>query len=329
MLILGIEGSANKLGIGILQNTTILCNERITYISPPGTGFVPSAVALHHSQNILPLFLRCCSKANINPSEIDLVAFTKGPGMGAPLSACALFARVISNYYNKPIIGVNHCIAHIEMGRFITNAKNPVILYASGGNTQIIARGNNKYFIYGETLDIAAGNALDRIARQLNISNDPSPGLNIELNAKKGKNYIKTPYVVKGMDISFSGIISHTKNIKIEDEQTVYDLCYSLQENIFSALVEVTERTMALLNSKEVLIVGGVGCNKRLQEMMKMMAEERGGVLYATDERYCIDNGIMIAYTGKLMYESNIRHNIEDTQITQRFRTDSVEVLWK
>jgi len=104
----------------------------------------------------------------------------------------------------KPIIGVNHCIGHIEMGRLITSARNPVVLYVSGGNTQIIAYSEHRYRIFGETIDIAVGNCLDRFARLLKLSNDPSPGYNIEQLAKKGENYIQLPYTVKGMDVSFS-----------------------------------------------------------------------------------------------------------------------------
>lgn len=94
-------------------------------------------------------------------------------------------------------------------------------------------------------------------------------------------------------------------------------------------LIETTERAMAQTGSKEVLIVGGVGCNLRLQEMMKIMAEERGATVCATDDRYCIDNGAMIAVAGALMFSSGQLTKWEDTFCTQRFRTDEVEVTWR
>lgn len=178
------------------------------------------------------------------------------------------------------------------MGRVVTGANNPTILYVSGGNTQVIAYTQQKYQIFGETLDIAVGNCLDRFARVINLSNDPSPGANIEKMAKQGSKYIELPYIVKGMDVSFSGILSNIqemvqgkkqftkgKNSKPEEEKIQYsqeDLCYSLQETIFAMLVEITERAMAHCNSDSVLLVGGVGCNVRLQEMMGIMTEERG-----------------------------------------------------
>jgi len=205
--------------------------------------------------------------------------------MGGPLLSCAIAARTIALLWKKPIVCVNHCVGHIEMGRMVTGAQNPVILYVSGGNTQVIAYSNKRYQVFGETIDVAVGNCLDRFARILGLSNDPAPGYNIEQLAKKGTNYIELPYVIKGMDVSFSGLLTYIEELvtgkktsqtkkqkndgagKMEVDHQNYspeDLCYSLQETIFAMLVEVTERAMAHCNSSEVMLVGGVGCNKRL-----------------------------------------------------------------
>lgn len=219
------------------------------------------------------------------------------------------------------------------MGRCVTHSENPTILYVSGGNTQVIVYFQKRYRIFGETIDMALGNCLDRFARLLNLPNEPSPGYNIEQLAKKGKKYIDLPYIVKGMDVSFSGMLTHCKDIlsnKIKvDSYTNEDLCYSLQETAFAMLTEVTERAMAHTGSKEVLLVGGVACNTRLQEMIGKMAEERGGKVCCMDERYCIDNGAMIAYTGLLEFMHTGQTKLEDTFFTQRFRTDEVEVTWR
>lgn len=131
-------------------------------------------------------------------SDINVVCFTKGPGMAPPLLTVAIVARTVAQLWNKPIIGVNHCIGHIEMGRLITKASNPTVLYVSGGNTQVIAYSMKRYRIFGETIDIAVGNCLDRFARIIKLSNDPSPGYNIEQMAKKGSKYLALPYCVKG-----------------------------------------------------------------------------------------------------------------------------------
>ncbi|XP_065215628.1 probable tRNA N6-adenosine threonylcarbamoyltransferase [Planococcus citri] len=333
VIAIGFEGSANKLGIGIIKDGEVLSNCRKTYVTPPGEGFLPRETARHHQTHIVKLLKESIEKAGIQPHEINVVCYTKGPGMGGPLVAVALVARTVAQLWNKPLIPVNHCIGHIEMGRLITGSSNPTVLYVSGGNTQIIAYSNHRYRIFGETIDIAVGNCLDRFARVLKLSNDPSPGYNIEQLAKQGKKFLPLPYVVKGMDVSFSGILSFIEKKAHEylatKEYTEADLCFSLQETIFAMLVETTERAMAHCASNEVLIVGGVGCNERLQNMMGIMCEERGGVLYATDERFCIDNGVMIAHAGALMYQSGFKCKWEDTFCTQRFRTDDVEVTWR
>ena len=261
--------------------------------------------------------------------------------MGAPLQSVALAARTLALLWDKPLIGVNHCVGHIEMGREITGATNPVVLYVSGGNTQVIAYSTQRYRIFGETLDIAVGNCLDRFARTLNISNDPAPGYNIEQLAKKGRVLLDLPYAVKGMDCSFSGILARVDELAAQmkagtlkdpltgEAVTPEDLCFSLQETVFAMLVEITERAMAHVGSNQVLIVGGVGCNERVQEMMGIMARDRGGSVYATDERFCIDNGIMIAHAGLLAYRTGFETTLDDSTCTQRFRTDDVHVAWR
>lgn len=338
MIAIGFEGSANKLGVGIIEHTdngkvNILANLRDTYITPAGQGFLPRDTAAHHRNVVLDLTKKAMKMANVTSKNIDVIAYTKGPGIGGPLVSTAVVARTLALLWNKPIVGVNHCIGHIEMGREVTHATNPVVLYVSGGNTQVIAYSEKKYRIFGETIDIAVGNCLDRFARVINLPNDPSPGYNIEQEAKKGKKYIELPYSVKGMDVSFSGILSfiesYAKNQLKKGECTPADLCFSLQETMFAMLVETTERTMAHVDSNEVLIVGGVGCNLRLQEMMKSMVEQRNGKLFATDERFCIDNGIMIAHVGLLMYKSGIETPFEETTCTQRYRTDEVTITWR
>lgn len=253
--------------------------------------------------------------------------------MGAPLVTVAIVARTVAQLWGKPLLGVNHCIGHIEMGRLITKANNPTVLYVSGGNTQVIAYLEHRYRIFGETIDIAVGNCLDRFARVIKISNDPSPGYNIEQMAKKGTRYVELPYTVKGMDVSFSGILSFIEEaankMLSSGQYTAEDLCFSLQETVFAMLVEITERAMAHCGSQEVLIVGGVGCNLRLQEMMGVMCKERGAKLFSTDERFCIDNGAMIAQAGWEMFRSGYVTELEDSWITQRYRTDEVEVTWR
>ncbi|KAG1672170.1 putative tRNA N6-adenosine threonylcarbamoyltransferase [Nymphon striatum] len=371
VIAIGFEGSANKIGIGIMEDGKVLSNPRKTYITPPGQGFLPRDTAIHHQTHVLDVLQSALDEAGIKPSEIDVVCYTKGPGMGAPLVTVAVVARTVAQLWNKPIIGVNHCIGHDKDLRIIKNLywnqtaavkgrqrtkfldimgnsfeasgvtiTVPEMLHCAydrdawkGMVGQVIAYSEKRYRIFGETIDIAVGNCLDRFARVINLSNDPSPGYNIEQMAKKGKELLLLPYVVKGMDVSFSGLLSfiESRALKLIENGTYTkeDLCYSLQETVFAMLIETTERAMAHCGSQEVLLVGGVGCNKRLQEMMGQMASERQAKLYATDERFCIDNGAMIAQAGWEMFRSNMITPLDQTTCTQRFRTDEVEVMWR
>lgn len=348
--VLGIESSANKIGVGILkimnENVELLANERKTYTPAPGAGVIPIDAAKHHRDVILELIDVSLQKSNLVIQDIDLYAYTKGPGMYQLLVVGCVVARTLALYHNKPLVPVNHCVAHIEMGRFITGAKNPIVLYASGGNTQIINRiygKTNKYKIFGETIDVAVGNCFDKIARALGLDNAPSPGFNIEKQAELNheKKYIPLPYTIKGMDMSFSGILStclklikdfkSTNPSSAQFKKFISEICFSLQETMFSILVEATERCCSFVESNEVLIVGGVGCNLRLQEMIHKMITQRGGTVYSMNEAYCIDNGAMIAYTGYLIFKHQSKYvtNLDDCYVTQRFRTDSVDITWK
>lgn len=348
-VVIGMEGSANKVGVGIVQydpsshTYEILANPRKTYISPTGQGFLPKQTATHHQAHIVALVKAALMEAfpndvkennngvpiiSTNPANlVSAICFTKGPGMGAPLQSVAVCARTLSLLWKIPLVGTNHCVGHIEMGRLATQCSNPVVLYVSGGNTQVLAYSNQRYRIFGETIDIAIGNCLDRFARVIGLSNDPSPGYNIEQCAKLGTKYIPLPYVVKGMDVSFSGILTRVEELASKESKE--DLCFSLQETLFAMLVETTERAMAHAGQTQVLIVGGVGCNRRLQEMMQLMVQERGGFMSSMDHRYCIDNGAMIGQAGIFALQFGETTRLQDSWCTQRYRTDAVKTIWR
>jgi N6-L-threonylcarbamoyladenine synthase len=490
-VVLGIEGSANKVGVGIvLSDGAIASNPRRTYVTPPGTGFLPRETARHHQAHVLDLVSQALREAaptllgeeaagagaagaadaasasasaaaaeveRRSASLIDAVAFTKGPGMGGPLVACAVAARALALTWGVPLLPVNHCVGHVEMGRLVTGGKDPVVLYVSGGNTQVIAYADRRYRVFGETIDVAVGNMLDRLARLLRLPNAPSPGANVERLAREGAErdrareaaaaaggggggrapppsssslLLEMPYVVKGMDVSFSGLLSWLEEavprllgpgygggggggggvngdgkkgggkkggggkrrgggggggggngdggngsppgggrggkrrpVVAAEAQgdaaaavpaaaaaaaaapaaaapalttTPADLCFAVQEVAFAMLVEITERAMAHTNKRDVLAVGGVGCNERLQQMLADMASARGGSLYATDDRYCVDNGAMVAWPGMLRLLEAERAGgakagvgLEETRVTQRYRTDDVLVTWR
>ena len=183
MITLGIEGTAHTVGVGIARDDgEILANVSKTYV--PEEGIHPREAANHHSANIIPLISTALEEAGISKDDVDLIAFSQGPGLGPCLRTVATAARSLSLSLDIPLVGVNHCIAHLEIGRLLTDADDPVLLYVSGGNTQIIALSRNRYRVFGETLDIGLGNMLDKFARENGISFPGGPV--IEQKAKKG-----------------------------------------------------------------------------------------------------------------------------------------------
>ena len=340
-IILGIESTAHTFGIGIVKEGKIIANVRKMYSTDAG-GIIPIEAAKHHCENKNKIYLEALDNAGIKEQDIDAVAFSQGPGLAPCLLEGMKFAKEISKKLNTlkgtsvPLVPVNHCIAHLEIGG-ITKAKNPVMLYVSGANTQIIAYSSGKYRIFGETLDVGVGNFIDTFARYAGIGFPGGPV--IEKLALSSRNYIELPYKVKGMDIALSGILTNLKQ-KIESKSPrddsgepkyeLADLCFSMQETVFAMLVETAERALAHTGKKELLLGGGVACNSRLQEMCRIMCRERNAKFFCPEKNLLVDNGAMIAYLGEIMFKAGIKeNNFEKVDIKPRERTDDVGVGWK
>jgi len=319
---LGIEGTAHTFGVGIINSEgKVLANEKSVYNPQLGKGIVPHEAAQHHKENCEKILKNALLKANLELKDIDVLAYSCGPGLSPPLIFTANFAIELSKKHKKPLLPANHCVAHLEIGKLMTHTKEPVYMYLSGGNTQVIAFVEGKYRIFGETEDIPIGNCLDIVSREMGL---PMPGgVEIEKLAKNGE-YVELPYVVKGMDVSFSGIATAAIRL-LKDGVRKENVAYSLQETCFSMLTEVTERAVAHIGKEEVLLVGGVAVNKRLQQMVNQMCEEREAKMYVVPKEYGGDNGLMIAWTGLLAYKSGWKPGFKD-KIKPKWRTD--EVSW-
>lgn len=324
MISLGIEGTAHTISCGLVDGSRILSNVSSVY-TPPSGGIHPREAASHHFDNVISVIRAALSTASISMEEVDIVAFSRGPGLGPCLRVAATAARTLSMKWNKPIIGVNHPLGHVEIGRLLSGAEDPVMLYVSGGNTQVIAHREGRYRVFGETMDIGLGNMIDKFARNAGI---PFPGgPKIETLAAGSDILLDLPYSVRGMDTSFSGILTAAMR-HLEKGETMEDVSNSIQETSFSMLVEVLERALYHLNKDEILLAGGVARNKRLRSMVSIMAREAGVKSYLTDPEYCMDNGAMIAQAGLLMFQNGTRHDLSETQVDQRFRIDEVDVPW-
>ncbi len=325
-VILGIESTAHTFGVAVVRNGKILSNVKSSYKTGEG-GIIPMDAARHHRENKEKIYSESLLLSGIKEEDIDAIAVSQGPGLAPCLLQGMGFAKELSEKLKRPIVPVNHCIAHLEIGR-ITGAKDPVMLYASGANTQIIAYASEKFRVFGETLDIGAGNFIDTFARYAGIGFPGGPEIE-KLALESGCKLIKLPYKVKGMDIALSGILTNLKQKLESGEYRLQDLAFSLQETVFAMLVEVAERAMAHTEKKELLLGGGVACNKRLQSMCRTMCEERGARLFCPENQFLVDNAGMIAYLGEIMFKSGIKKNPGDVDIKPRERTDDVKVTWR
>jgi len=303
----------------------ILANVKDTYTTEKG-GIIPQEAAKHHKAKALEVYQKALETAKINEKEISAIAYSHGPGLAPCLLAGLEFAKALAEKLKIPLVPVNHCVAHLEIGR-ITGAKDPILLYASGANTQIISYEAGKYRIFGETLDIGIGNFIDTFARSLGVGFPGGP--KIAQLAEKSKNYVEIPYSIKGMDVAFSGMLTNLQQ-KIKKKQFLpEDLAYSLQETAFAMLVEASERAMAHTGKQELLLGGGVACNKRLQQMCEIMCKERQATCFCPPCELLTDNGGMIAFLGEIMFNAGIKQKTKNADVNPKERTDDIQVTWR
>jgi len=325
MICLGIESTAHTFGCGVVDDKgKVYANVKDAYATEKG-GINPKYAKMHHDEVKDKVVEDALNFAKLGLNDIDLVSFSHGPGIGPCLWVGLHKAAEVAKKNNIPIVGVNHCIAHLEIGKLKTKAKDPVLLYTSGANTQVIAYEAGKYRIFGETLDQGIGNFIDAFARYIGLGFPGGP--KIEKLALEGKNYIEIPYVVKGMDVSFSGILTNIKRKYDSKHYKVEDLCFSLQETVFAMMVEVAERAMAHCGKKELVLGGGVACNKRLQEMCKIMCRERNAKFFVPENQFLLDNGLMIAWLGVLQKKQATK-DYKGRGINPYERTDEVKAGW-
>ena len=327
---LGIESTADDFGVGISTfNGEILANISDAYVPAEG-GIHPREAARHHAEVADRVLREALGKAGVNPRDLSVIAFSQGPGLGPSLRTGATVARALASYLEIPLVGVNHSVAHIEIGKLETGAVDPVTLYVSGGNTIVTAFDSGRYRVFGETLDIALGNCLDVFAREAGLKQVKGVplGAALERLAAEGKTLVSLPYVVKGMDLSLSGLLTAAIALLHKGECKLEDLCYSLQEYAFSMVTEVTERALAHTEKKEVLLTGGVAANRRLQAMLKSIAEDHDAKFNVVPRQYATDNGAMIAWTGVLAYKHGLVTPIEESFVKLRWRVDRVDVPW-
>ena len=323
MICLGIESTAHTFSVAVMKDNAFLSQASDTYTTESG-GMIPIKVANHHVEVKDKLLEKALADAKIKLEDVGLISFSKGPGLPPCLRVGRDFAVSLAKKINKPLIGVNHICAHLEIGRLVTKAKDPVFVFVSGANTQIIAHEGGRYRIFGETLSVGLGNALDKFGRAIGLGFPAGP--KIEDLAKNGK-LVDLPYVVKGMDVDFAGIVTKAEML-YKKGASKEDLCYSLQETCFAMLTEVTERALAHCEKNEAILIGGVAANKRFCDMLGSMCKDRGAKFYPVPLKYCGDNASMIAWQGILEYIATKRTEDFDVDFDPAWRIDEVEAGW-
>ena len=325
MIGLGIESTAHTFSCAVIKKNgkkgKILSDVRKIYRPPEGQGIHPREASRHHIENSSAVLSECLHKAKITINDLDIISYAAGPGLGPCLRVGAVVARSLSSYYDIPIYPVNHAIGHIELGKLLTGAKNPLVLLVSGGHTMLLAFLNKQWRVFGETLDITLGQLLDQFGRSIGFA---SPcGKDIEDLANTSSKYVLLPYSIKGNDVSFSGLLSATKSTILKSKA---DACFSLQETAFAMISETVERALSFTRKKELLIVGGVAANKRLSEMLKDVCKRHESKFFVSPPKFAGDCGSQICWTGLLENQVKKGTSLEETFVTQSWRLDSVKV---
>lgn len=308
----------------------IISDSRDVYKPAEGSGIHPRDASRHHCEISDKVFRDSLTHAKLSIKDIDIISYSAGPGLGPCLRVGAVIARTLAAFHDKPLVPVNHALGHVELGAMLTGARDPLVLLVSGGHTMILAFSEHRWRIFGETLDITIGQLLDQFGRHIGFSSPCGDRIE-QLASRSSGEYRSLPYVVKGNDVSFSGLL--TAAIRAASDQRNEPACsevsYSLQETAFSMITEAVERALSFTSKREFLIVGGVSANKRLAGMLKSACKRQASKFYLCPAEFAGDNGAQIAWAGMLEYMATRKHiEIEEALVYQSWRIDEVDVAW-
>lgn len=328
MLCLGIESTAHTFGCSIVDSKgNVLSDARDVYKPPEGSGIHPREASRHHMEVSADVLQQSLQSARVAIKQVDIVGYSAGPGLGPCLRVGAVVARTVAGFHKKPLVPVNHALGHLELGTLLTGASDPLVLLVSGGHTMTLAFSHGRWRVFGETLDITVGQLLDQFGRALGFAS-PCGGRIEQLATQSAGKYMQLPYVVKGNDVSFSGLL--TAAIKLTEKAETADACYSLQETAFAMLAEAVERALSFTGKKEMMIVGGVAANRRLAEMLESACSRQGARLFVCPLKFAGDNGAQIAWTALQEYQTTKKQvKVQDSTVQQSWRLDTVDVSWR
>ena len=327
MVILGIESTAHTASVGIVGEKAEVLGLASDFYQPRPAGSIPGRPRTTTWRCSRPSSGRRSRPPGSGRARSTRWRSPRDPGLGPCLRAGATVARMLSLAWDRPLVPVNHCVAHVEIARVLSGLDDPLLLYASGGNTQVIAYARGRYRVLGETLDIGIGNFLDKLWIGLGGTFPGGPA--IEAEARQGTELLPLPFSVHGMDVAFSGMLTaalalHAKGAKRPD------LAYSVEVTAYSMLTEITERALAHRGRDAVVLGGGVACNGAASgdgpRDGRRVAEAE---MFAPPRSLCVDNGAMIAWTGLLALKQGATVAVEQSHVDPRQRTDRVTAPWR
>lgn len=312
MIVLGLETSCDETGLA-LYDSEVGLRGQVLYsqikLHAEYGGVVPELASRDHVRKLIPLINQLLEQSDVKKSEIDAIAYTRGPGLMGALMTGALFGRTLAFALNKPAIGVHHMEGHMLAP--LLSAQPPkfpfVALLVSGGHTQLMAAHSiGEYEILGESIDDAAGEAFDKVAKMLKL---PYPGgPNISKLAEQGNKdafAFPRPMLHQGLEFSFSGLKTavsvQLKKLETELEQGENrdaDIAASFQEALVDTLVKKSVKALKQTGLKTLVIAGGVSANKRLRERLEADLAKIKATVYYAEPALCTDNGAMIAFAG-------------------------------
>jgi len=330
MLCLGLESTAHTFACSVVDSRgRIRSDIREIYRPPEGKGIHPRDASRHHMEVSSKVLHDALDFAAVSMKDVDIIGYSAGPGLGPCLRVGAVVARALAGYYRKPLVPVNHALGHIELGTLLTGASDPLVLLVSGGHTMVLAFSHGRWRVFGETLDITVGQLLDQFGRSLGFAS-PCGGRIEEISEKSSGEYLQLPYSIKGNDVSFSGLLTAAIRMASENQDSLADVCSSLQETAFAMLAEAVERALSFTGKRQAMIVGGVAANKKLGGMLQQACARHGAVLFACPTVFAGDNGAQISWTAIQQYRNDKKRvTIEESYVSQSWRLDTVEVSWR
>lgn len=316
MLVLGIETSCDETGVAIYDDQKgLLAHALYSQIATHKAfgGVVPELASRDHVKYLVPLVEEALSQAQVSQNDLDVVAYTAGPGLIGALLSGACFAKSLAYGLNIPALAVHHLEAHILAAKMVTPELNYpfVALLVSGGHTQLIeAKGLGDYELLGDTLDDAVGEAFDKTAKLMGI---PYPGgakLAALADAYQPRSTSLKPFPRPmtdrpGLDFSFSGLKTHaltTWSQSSKDDAARMEIAYAFQEAVVSTLLIKCKRAIEQTHASHLVVAGGVGANRALRQGIAAQMETLGGQAFFPPIEYCTDNGAMVAYAGCLHF---------------------------